>query len=855
MGGKGHKRDKSTQKFMEALLGVTLAAHATPSPTLPEEAKRAKDLYSSFVNKGKRVKAWKELDSLWKSKPCSTLCIAAAKMHLIATVEQVCKLEQAGAREDAALIGLLQALEFAFEGASKYMSIQCLVLAIFILHTSRGRGQIQQIKRRREITLQLNAQFDSMSESAAKWAKVKWVDPRLESYEKDRFPFEWEPYSSKNLKDWIEAVRDDWNKFVPVITRTDKLAEDMGGNPSSSCGGVDHAASVSELAREDLGVPADVRLAGSFALKLCDKESIRRHLDALEAKSKSSTAFDTLQAASNSVKSAPTPASTRAGRAATAAAAAAVVQLAAAAGMEDRAAGHGGGLSAVQPLPQPTPPSFTRSSQPESSVAIQHQGIGKLRERHRAEQKRQQAQRAQQRAAEVHQYLERSLKSNYSSQEAAQQLLADSCQMSIEDYKKALKAAVAAKELMQAEADLALANLKRLQGVNRASPCHVWYGDPHLDMGAKWHRVEGQEQMEELLCDRLQQDWVLAEEATQWVGGHLDGWKDLLLRMGLESNTMTDIDRDSMLAQEDPSVGETLVRVWAEDFPVPPPVVAGFEVDKAASEELEALLPAGARPCSCGRCQREVQQQQQPTADLDAMEMPYLYGAGKSSVKSKEHTGSESSKEEILPGRLLQGNGAAVAESTDSGLAAMNTNASGSQCFADAAPAGSSPSRVQLAQQQWREAMHSEEYGSVLQLDVYINEAERSQQYLDSILGRPEGLMQQCRVLAANPEGAPSNEADELVRRAVVGHLMLQLAGAWDTPKQSVGGLQCDAECSCVAGDSARCDSTKQTNPSLQLSLAQNRAQGGVVETLRLLRRAMDPTCNLETLIMDCSVG
>lgn len=45
--------------------------------------------------------------------------------------------------------------------------------------------------------------------------------------------------------------------------------------------------------------------------------------------------------------------------------------------------------------------------------------------------------------------------------------------------------------------------------------------------------------MEELLCDRLQQDWVLAEEATQWVGGHLDGWKDLLLRMGLESNTMT----------------------------------------------------------------------------------------------------------------------------------------------------------------------------------------------------------------------------------------------------------------------------------------------------------------------------
>lgn len=31
---------------MQALLGVTLAAHANPPPAVPEDAKRAKDLYS-----------------------------------------------------------------------------------------------------------------------------------------------------------------------------------------------------------------------------------------------------------------------------------------------------------------------------------------------------------------------------------------------------------------------------------------------------------------------------------------------------------------------------------------------------------------------------------------------------------------------------------------------------------------------------------------------------------------------------------------------------------------------------------------------------------------------------------------
>ena len=178
--------------------------------------------------------------------------------------------------------------------------------------------------------------------------------------------------------------------------------------------------------------------------------------------------------------------------------------------------------------------------------------------------------------------------------------------------------------------------------------------------------AQGQECQEELLVEALQQDWVVAEEAADWVGAHLDGWRELLSRMGLEANIMTvrrdaprfahaghallmlgtpcscgarwarcvqgwqwfrgppggcrrytrgllvgerrprlpegfmstdgmerrsccsrkrmtqtypllppplpllpppqDVDRDSMLAQEDPSLGQVLVRVWTEDY-------------------------------------------------------------------------------------------------------------------------------------------------------------------------------------------------------------------------------------------------------------------------------------------------
>lgn len=175
---------------------------------------------------------------------------------------------------------------------------------------------------------------------------------------------------------------------------------------------------------------------------------MRRHLDAIEAKRKPAGG-SSLAVPPPLAKPAPTPASTRAGRAATAAAAAAVVQLAAAAGKEDRALGGSG------PLPSPsTPAPYSRGGGlAESSLLLPHQGGGggKGRERHRAEQKRQQAQRAQQRAAEIQAFLAQQLAAAGEDPEAAQRVLAEQCCMPVAEFTAALKAAVAAREISQAE--------------------------------------------------------------------------------------------------------------------------------------------------------------------------------------------------------------------------------------------------------------------------------------------------------------------------------------------------------------------------------------------------------------------
>lgn len=55
MGGKKGLRDKTSQRFMQALLG--LQTHSQPPPILQTpEAKAAKDLYSS-VRRGKQLPA------------------------------------------------------------------------------------------------------------------------------------------------------------------------------------------------------------------------------------------------------------------------------------------------------------------------------------------------------------------------------------------------------------------------------------------------------------------------------------------------------------------------------------------------------------------------------------------------------------------------------------------------------------------------------------------------------------------------------------------------------------------------------------------------------------------------------
>ena len=91
------------------------------------------------------------------------------------------------------------------------------------------------------------------------------------------------------------------------------------------------------------------------------------------------------------------------------------------------------------------------------------------------------------------------------------------------------------------------------------------------------------------------------------------------------------------------------------------------------------------------------------------------------------------------------------------------------------------------------------------------------------------------------------------VRRAVVGHLMLRLAGAWDDapapPPQQQQQQQQEEEAGGGCG-----------SPGTAAAVAVPAAPGAgvsrasVTQTLHLLRRAMDPSCDLESLIMDCAV-
>ena len=100
---------------------------------------------------------------------------------------QVCKAEEDAAREELALQSMHSVLDCACQGALAHASLQCLVLAVFTLHTCRGRGNAEQLAWRRQQAAALEARFGGLAGGAARWAKTKWVDPRVESYEKDRW--------------------------------------------------------------------------------------------------------------------------------------------------------------------------------------------------------------------------------------------------------------------------------------------------------------------------------------------------------------------------------------------------------------------------------------------------------------------------------------------------------------------------------------------------------------------------------------------------------------------------------------------------------------------------------------------
>ena len=108
------------------------------------------------------------------------------------------------------------------------------------------------------------------------------------------------------------------------------------------------------------------------------------------------------------------------------------------------------------------------------------------------------------------------------------------------------------------------------------------------------------------------------------------------------------------------------------------------------------------------------------------------------------------------------------------------------------------------------------------------------------------------------------------VRRAVVGHLMLRLAGAWDEqPAQqqpgsspgegpSSGGQEAGAAGAANGASSSGCGSSgcgSSSSGGGGGSSSGGSVRGGITSTLHLLRRAMDPSCDLEALILDCAVG
>ena len=118
---------------------------------------------------------------------------------------QALKLTDDAQREEAVLDCLHRALEYAVQGATQFLSIQCVVLCVFTLHCCRGRGTPEQKQQRQAWHAALADRLPAGDKAA--WAALPWVDPRTESHSTaDRFGFEWSPKVWRGARCWLPAA-------------------------------------------------------------------------------------------------------------------------------------------------------------------------------------------------------------------------------------------------------------------------------------------------------------------------------------------------------------------------------------------------------------------------------------------------------------------------------------------------------------------------------------------------------------------------------------------------------------------------------------------------------------------------
>ena len=296
--------------------------------------------------------------------------------------------------------------------------------------------------------------------------------------------------------------------------------------------------------------PADRRLAGTVTpLNNADKEAVRQRLDALDHKrlcqqqqqvgGGSAGTGGALPPTAVGGAGAPTPAANGTGPHHSS-------------GGSYWSGAAAGRAVATAPLPPPPPVASPHLVQqwlpPTHSVAL-------ARQRAKAEQKRllEQHHRAQQRAAAIREYLHRKLDGLQQQQAAAQaagsetvgRLLCETARLPLSQLGTAVAQLASSRELTPADAELATANLRRLQGKEEGEgeQRHVWYGDTPPILGSSTvsssmsssglaievkHEARGYDEMEQLLMEQQRHDWQMFDHAGQLVCRDVEGWQSVV---------------------------------------------------------------------------------------------------------------------------------------------------------------------------------------------------------------------------------------------------------------------------------------------------------------------------------------